>query len=154
MTALLYPANRTKGGIQWGLVVQTATMFAFATVATALSLDLQSISCTDDRNFPGFRDGSAPGPLGYQLLVYSRAINVVPNLMFLLNQWLADGLLVSSVFGSVAWVSNGGCPPLQLYRCYLIYAMKYWIVALPFLMYLASLGMYSSPPQTYGGTLG
>ena len=81
-------------------------MFAFATIAIALGLDLQSVCYVDDRDFPGFDGGSAPGPLGYQLLVYSKAINVVPNLLFLLNQWLADGLLVSSVFDSVVQMSN------------------------------------------------
>ena len=98
MHALLYPANSKKGGIQWGLVAHTTTMFVFVTIGTALSLDVQSISYINDRNFPGFDGGRAPGPLGYQLLVSSEAINIVPNLMFILNQWLADGLLVSCVF--------------------------------------------------------
>jgi hypothetical protein len=137
MSALLYPVNHKKGGIQWGHVAHTTTMFAFVTIGTALSLDLQSISYIDDRNFDG---GIAPGPLGYQLLISSDAINIVPNLMFILNQWLADGLLVSSVFdsshpGLLCW------PLLQLYRCYVIYSMSYWVIAFPVLMYIASLGM-------------
>lgn len=101
MNASLYPTNRTKGDIKWGLVVHTSAMFSFATVAAALGLDLQSISYTNDRAFPGFRGGQAPGPMGYQLLVYSKAINVVPNLMFVLNQLLADGLLVGPYPSSV-----------------------------------------------------
>jgi hypothetical protein len=100
MRALLYPVTHTKGGIRWGLVAHTSTMFSFATIAVGLGLDLQSVSYIEDRDFPGFYGGSAPGPLGYQLLVYSKAINVVPNLMFILNQLLADGLLVSYFFGS------------------------------------------------------
>jgi len=41
--------------------------------------------------------------------------------MFLLNNWLADGLL--------------------LYRCYLIYAMNFWVIAFPSFMLLGSLAM-------------
>ena len=32
-------------------------------------------------------------------------------------------------------------PLLKLYRCHVIYAMNYWIIAFPCLMYLASVGM-------------
>ena len=28
--------------------------------------------------------------------------------------------------------------------------MNYWVIAFPFLMYLASLSMYSTPPQAVG----
>jgi hypothetical protein len=106
LSALLYPAGHTKGGIKWGLVAHTSAMFSFATIAVGLGIDLQSISYIEDRDFPGFYNGEAPGPLGYQLLVYSKAINVVPNLMFILNQLLADGLLVSFVFSTVCLASN------------------------------------------------
>ena len=97
MGALFNPANRTKGGIKWPLVVHTAAMFSFATVYTGMALDLQSISFIDNRAFPGVDGLVFPGPLGYQLSVYYKAINLVPNFMVLLNNWLADGLLVSSV---------------------------------------------------------
>ena len=96
MGALLDPVNRGKNGIKWGLVAYTTAMFSFVTVYTTMTLDLQSISYIDNRGF--FDDVvRAPGPLGYQTLVFSDAINIVPNTMFLLNNWLADGLLVSSV---------------------------------------------------------
>ena len=35
----------------------------------------------------------------------------------------------------------------QLYRCYVIYGMNYWAVAIPFVIYLASWGMCSNSPQ-------
>ena len=95
MGALFNPANRTKGGIRWGLVAHTVAMFSFVTISTALNLDIQSFSYIDNREFPG-NGGIPPGPLGYQFLIYSKAISVVPSIMFILNQWLADGLLVSS----------------------------------------------------------
>lgn len=120
MGALLDPVNRNREGIRWGLVAYTATSFSLVTIFTAMNLDVQSISYIDNRDFPG-NDALPPGPLGYQTLIYSKAISVVPNLMFLLNNWLADGLLV--------------------YRCYVIYAKNYWVIAFPCLTYLASLAM-------------
>jgi len=96
-------------------------MFSFVTVYVATSLDLQSISYIDNREFPGIDGIVPPGPLGYQLSIYFKAINLVANLMVLLNNWLADGLL--------------------LYRCYVIYSKNRWVVAFPCLMYIASVGM-------------
>ena len=95
MRALFDPANRRRqGGIKWGLVGYTLAMFSFVTIFTAMNLDIQSISFIDNREFPGVGDVFPPGPLGYQLFIYSKPITVVPNLMFLLNNWMADGLLV------------------------------------------------------------
>lgn len=42
----------------------------------------------------------------------------------------------------------------QLYRCYIIYSMNYWVIAFPCLMYLASIGVCLRPPLPYGGALG
>jgi hypothetical protein len=105
MEALLNPVNRAGSGIKWGLVAYTMAMFSFVTVYTAMSLDIQSISYIDNRGFSDDAVGG-PGPLGYQTLIFSEAINIVPNTMFLLNNWLADGLLVGSVSNSVARVSD------------------------------------------------
>jgi hypothetical protein len=100
MNALLNPSNR-KNGINWGLVVHTSTMFSIATIFTGMTLDIQSISFVDSREFTG-DTLLPPGPLGYQVLIYSEAIGIVPSVAFLLNQFLADGLLVCSVF-SICW---------------------------------------------------
>jgi hypothetical protein len=96
MSALLNPVNGPRKKIRWGLVAHTAAMFSFVTVYTATTLDTQSISYIDNREFPG-ADGWSPGPLGYQFFIYSKPITLVPSLMFTLNQWLADGLLVNPV---------------------------------------------------------
>ena len=106
MEALLNPVNHKREGIKWGLVAYTTAMFSFVTIYTGMSLDIQSISYIDNRGFSGGDGVGAPGPLGYQTLVFSNAINIVPNTMFLLNNWLADGLLVSSVSNSIAHASN------------------------------------------------
>ena len=94
--ALFNPENRARGGTKWPLVAHTAAMFSFATIYTATSLSLQSDSYIDNREFPGVDGLVPPGPLGYQLALYYKAIVLVPNLMVLLNNWLADGLLVST----------------------------------------------------------
>ena len=144
MGALFSPVNRRKG-IKWVLVVHTVAMFSFVTVYTATGLDLQSISYIDNREFPGIDGVLSPGPLGYQFLIYSNVINIVPTLMFQFNNWLADGLLVSPV-------PTPNCTGVQhnfsqLYRCFVIYSMNYWVIAFPCLMYLASMGTYSNSPQ-------
>jgi len=109
MGAFFDPGNRRREGIKWGLVVYTCLMFSFVTIFTAMNLHIQSISFIDNREFPGFPDLLPPGPLGYQFLIYSKVLSVVPNLMFLLNNWLADGFLVTFTSSSLIQVSHAGC---------------------------------------------
>ena len=97
MSALFNPVYRRGEGINWGLVSFTVVMFSLATVCTAMNLDINSISYIDNREYPG-DGGTAPGPLGYIATVFYKAINIVPNTAFVLNNWLADGLLASFLF--------------------------------------------------------
>ena len=62
-----------------------------------MQLYIQSLSYVDNRMFPG---GSTlpPGPYGYQQSIAPTAISVVQDASFVLNNWLADGLLVGSLF--------------------------------------------------------
>ena len=96
MGSLLDPVNRARGGIKWGLVVHTVAMFSIVTVYTAITLDIQSISFIDNREYPGSSTDSAvpPGPIGYQYLLHSKPIGITPTPMLVLNNWLSDGLLV------------------------------------------------------------
>lgn len=119
MGTLLNPVHQARRGTEWGLLIHTTAMFSFVTVSTAATLGLQSISFINNRRFPGADGVLPPGPVGYQLFVYSKAIGIVPQVMYLLNTWLADGLL--------------------LYRCCIIYASNYWVITFPCLMYLATL---------------
>ena len=105
MTALLSSANRTRGGIKWGLVVHTITMFSFVMIDCFTNFAIQSISYIDNRAFTG--DEMYPGPFGYQLYTISEPINVVPSVTFYLNNWLADGLLVGSASDSVVLIAYG-----------------------------------------------
>ena len=102
MSALLKPPNRRGERIKWGLVSYAVAMFSFVTIYTAMNLHILSISFIDNREFPGAEGHVHPGPYGYFISIYYKAISVVPNAAFCLNNWLADGLLVSPLFGAVA----------------------------------------------------
>ena len=95
VAALINPTYRRGDPIKWGLVSYTVVMFSFVTVQTAVALYVQSISYIDDRDFPGIEGVISPGPIGYLVFVSHEAFNIVPWVMFFLNGWLADGLLVS-----------------------------------------------------------
>ena len=88
------PTNRMEGGFKWWLVIHVAAMFSIVTVATGMGLNLTSIAYITSREFPGNNE-PAPGPMGYKNLIYSTASSVIPNNLLQVNQWLADGLLVS-----------------------------------------------------------
>ena len=97
MAALLNPANRERDGIKWGLVSYTGAMFSFATILTGMQLDIRSISFIDNREFGGVDGVAPPGPLGYQSYIWSGVLTLIPDLMFILNSWLADAFLVGPV---------------------------------------------------------
>ena len=101
--ALFNSAHRRGEGIKWGLVSYTMIMFLFATAFTAMNLNTGSVSFIDNRDFDGL---VGEGPIGYQQSLPT-VHAIVPNVVFLLSYWLADGLLVSSPF-DVAQVSNAG----------------------------------------------
>ena len=73
-------------------------MFSLLTVLIAMSSSVLSISFINNRQFSGVVDLIAPGPFGYELFISPMAISFIPNAMVILNNWLADGLLVSSLF--------------------------------------------------------
>ena len=97
MAALFNPDNRRGMSMKWGLVSYTTITFSVSTAVTAIQLSLLSLRQIDNREFPGVRDALPPGPLGYQSSIFSGALPVAGNLLFFVNGWLADGLLVSSV---------------------------------------------------------
>lgn len=103
MNALLDPINRRTGSNKLGLIVHTAAMFVIVTINHATNLHPQSASFIDNRDFP-------PGPIVYLLSTSTTGISVVSNVAFSLNQWLADGLLVSSIPNPVIQGSNVADP--------------------------------------------
>jgi len=96
MMALLKPTHRKEEGIKWWLVFYTVAMFLFVTVYTTVNLHIQSRSFIDNRKDRS--DLTFSGPIRYQMIVHKMDLGLVPNVVFNLNNWLADGLLVSSLF--------------------------------------------------------
>ena len=98
MAVLLSPVHRKEEGIKWWLVFYTVAMFSFATVYTTMNLHIQSNSFIDHRGGANTIPGSLP--LAYQYGIRETVLGLIPNITFSLNNWLADGLLVSSSFDS------------------------------------------------------
>ena len=147
MSALLNPVYRTKKAVKWGLVTHTVTMFSVLTIGMTINRRTFSTAYIDNRGVH-IADPYPSGPLEY-LKSPNSALQTMQTIAFLsspIKQWLIDGLLVSSASSPVAQVSDAR-RPLQLYRCYVIYSKNYWATAIPGLMYLASIGMWLSPPQ-------
>ena len=89
----------------WGLVAHTVAMFLCLTIAVAIELSRLTSYGIDDRN--GIHSPTsmgifgpweyAPGPDNWL------ALFILPYLVFFLNQWLADGLLVISFSTQFRW---------------------------------------------------
>ena len=107
MAALLNPANPIRKGIRWALVAHTIALFLFVAIPFGIDFNYLLIEYINNREFPGSGE-FPPGPLGYDGLLTLEATATVFSAMFPLNQWLADGLLVSPTLNSVASVHNGG----------------------------------------------
>lgn len=104
--ALLNPVNRKKDGVKWLLVAHTVAMFFTATVSLATNLNVEFVSYINNRNYPGVKGQSPPGPLGYYFVPQLVPVEVVSNVTGQLNQWLADCLLVSSASDPLAQMSD------------------------------------------------
>ena len=90
--------------MKWVLVAHTGAMFTFQTMIIAIEFHFQSISYIDNRGSPAIDGTSYAGPLAYMYLNGNNRINTVPSTAFLLNNLLADGLLVSLEIRSAAQV--------------------------------------------------
>ena len=132
------------------LTAHTMAMFSIVTIYTVMCLILQSISNIDNREFPGVDDMFPPGPLGYQFLIYSKAISIVPIAMFLMNGWLADVLLVCSVSDSFAQLSNAGRSSSSIVATSSTLGTAGPSPSLA----LCTSHLWVSPPQVYNPTLG
>jgi hypothetical protein len=107
MATLLSPANPIKKGIRRALVAHTIALFLFLTISFGIDFNYLSIEYINNREFPGYNE-FPPGPAGYDDLLSLKATTTVFDIMFPLNQWLADGLLVSPILNSIASVYNIG----------------------------------------------
>ncbi|KAG5644541.1 hypothetical protein DXG03_008196 [Asterophora parasitica] len=116
MRGLLLP--RKSSGIPRNIYmgVYTFALFGLGTVFIAMNARNNELAYIDYRGFPG-------GPVMFTFSRYNKAIVIVPNAAFILANWLADGLLVSSLFLNFIWGDN------------------YWTLILPILMYIGSIAM-------------
>jgi len=71
-------------------------MLGLATTFTALNVRLQQLAYIDNREFPGVPNLLPPGPIGWALSMYSKSWVIVANACFIIANWMADGLLVST----------------------------------------------------------
>ena len=107
MNALLDPGNRKNGGTKWWLVAHTTAVFSLVTIFTTIELNFQFVAFIDNPGFPG-NSVLPPGPLGYGLSIFGGTISNFALVICPLNNWLADGLVVSVVFNSNSafWMSD------------------------------------------------
>ena len=102
MTALLNPDNPMRRGIKWVFLAHTVAIFSFITISCAIEGARRSNALIDNREYPGVDHVSRPGPFGYMDLNAGSTAAIISYIAFPLNQWLTDGLLVSTTSNSVA----------------------------------------------------
>ena len=107
MAALFNPVRRRGDAIKCGIVSYTVVMFLIVTALTGIQFDIHSLCYIENRGFPGAGDALPPGPLGYHSFISSDALTVVHIILFFLNAWLADGLLVSYLLFSAVFTHPG-----------------------------------------------
>ncbi|EEB95995.1 hypothetical protein MPER_04946, partial [Moniliophthora perniciosa FA553] len=87
VAAILNPKNKQPAGPKQVMLTYVFFMFSMGTIFTALNLNLQQRSYIAFRNFP---EG---GPIGYSLSQYSTWRGLIPNAVYIITNWFADGLL-------------------------------------------------------------
>lgn len=94
-----------RKSVKWGLVAHTVALFLFVTTRVAMDQYAVSADYIDNRGFSG-SGRSFPGPLGYDSVHFTIGPFIYVYFgTFPLNQWLADGLMVSSILKPTAWMS-------------------------------------------------
>ncbi|KAL0059241.1 hypothetical protein AAF712_014019 [Marasmius tenuissimus] len=97
------------------MLIYVAFMFALGTIFTALNLNGLQDRYIQFRNFP---EG---GPLGYGLSQFSSWRSILANTVYIVSNWLADGLLI--------------------YRCFVIWNRRKAILVFPMIMFGGSISM-------------
>ena len=107
MGVLFSPVDPIGRATKWALVLHTVAMFSFLTITFGININYEYICYIDNREFPG-NDEYPPGPVGYDYFLNAKVTTTIFYVMFPVNQWLADGLLVSLISNSAAQVFNAG----------------------------------------------
>ncbi|KAJ7593745.1 hypothetical protein C8J56DRAFT_777715 [Mycena floridula] len=120
-----YPRVRGEN-IRWHLVVFTSVTFIFAFTFVTIQIQGLQFMFIDHREHVG-------GPLGYALIHYDDWRNILGYTVGIAPGWFADGLF--------------------LYRCIIVFQLKLYILALPILLYLATLSkLFLGSLFLYAGT--
>lgn len=107
LTAILRkPAKASK---EWFHIFFASALFVLGLLYVAFDNDMQVNDFIDDRDFPG-------GPEAYESAHYSDALTVIPNVFFVVTEWIADAFLI--------------------YRCVIIFRLRPIFITLPILTYL------------------
>jgi len=113
MTSLLGRSNRVNRR-NWFMAAYVFVLFGLGTYWIASNTYLTQIALVDNRNFP-------TGPIGYIMSIYREPWVVTGNACDTIANWLVDGLL--------------------LWRCYVIFSARRWVVILPSLMFMGSIAL-------------
>ena len=107
LRTLLYP---TRGRVMWGLAAHTVAMFLCLTVSVVIEfvqlVPFEINDREDDDEVPG--SYGIWGPWRFTEGSDLRVLQILSPLVFPLNQWLADGLLVFHVSNPILLVVNPG----------------------------------------------
>jgi len=104
MLALLWPRSGRERN--YYLAAYTFVLFALGTIFMGMNGYWLGRCFIDNRNFPG-------GPEAYANAMYSTAVPLATNSTFIIANWLADALMVSSSMITIFWFM----PNSQLSSC-------------------------------------
>ncbi|KAG6848397.1 hypothetical protein H0H93_000549 [Arthromyces matolae] len=80
------------------LIVYIWVLFLCSTVFIAANSNMARLAFIDNRNFPG-------GPSAYEQVMFSIPVDNMGNVVFVIANWLADGLMVSAPSSSI-WAAT------------------------------------------------
>lgn len=87
--------NRARVGTNWDLLSYCIAMFSFVTMYIAMDLNLHPFfTLTPENSLETTKHPRAA--FGYQWPIHSSELFIVPDFVFMLDNWLVDGPLVSS----------------------------------------------------------
>ncbi|KAL1748534.1 hypothetical protein HDZ31DRAFT_6941, partial [Schizophyllum fasciatum] len=114
LVACMSPRSRASPAHALPLLAFVVAMFACGTVNYAANTDISRRMFVDNRLYPS-------GPSAFLMRHYDDRINILGNASYVVANFLANALL--------------------LYRCFVVWAKRWWIILLPGCVYLASTTM-------------
>lgn len=111
---LLLAQRRKHPRVSWTMITYITLNFILGSIGNAANIKFNEMVFIDDRDFPG-------GPNAYFMDMNSVTINVLAYAVYIVNTWTQDGLL--------------------LYRFFVIFECNYWLLIIPFCLYIVSIIM-------------